>query len=281
MGTIHTATINSLDYIDTKCPSSSTYTASSGSQTTYEVHCGKVNNGVNITSLHLTNVTACIEACASISSTQNCTGVVFDSSMQGGYENCYLQNTTGVVNDQAQATYAIVAGSGLSTEGPASSSRSGTGSDVEGGKGKSKAWIAGPVIGVVAGLALVGAALFFWRRRKASVSASAAKRGLDATDDHDKPPAGVATAPPPHALQHQDTALSYGAAPAYTPFTPVEQNQNQNQNQVKAGGPGAFSYAQVQQHGPVEMHGETEIFEVPDTGFINGEKGARGGVHEM
>ncbi|KAF2113283.1 hypothetical protein BDV96DRAFT_475160, partial [Lophiotrema nucula] len=162
--TMHTATITTIEQIDTTCPSNDQYTATGNKQ--FDIHCGQLNQGVNITSLHTRNVTACMDACAA--SNKNCVGVLFDSSLAGGLSNCYLQNTTSVITDQTSATYAVLAGTTLPTSSPStaplpSSSDSGS---------SSKAWIAGPVIGGIAGIAIIAAAFFLWRRKKAGTAAA-------------------------------------------------------------------------------------------------------------
>ena len=162
MGVLHSATISQIDPIDRNCPASKTYMAQ-GSKT-FQLHCGQVNLGTNITSLHSQNVTACMDACAK--SDKKCIGIVFDSTLANGYKNCYLQNTTSVISDQTSATYAVLA------EGNLPSSPGPTGNN--GGSSKPKAWIAGPVIGALVALAILGAGFLLWRRRRA---AAAKKRG--------------------------------------------------------------------------------------------------------
>lgn len=156
--TSHSAVIDSLDIIDTECPKDKSYAAPGDKH--FEIHCSQVNTGRNITSLHMKNITSCLDACAS--STQNCTGIVFDSSLQAGYQNCYLQNSTNVIIDREKATYALLTDS---TPTPSSNDAHETPDDGNSEEG-SKAWIAGAVIGGVAGVAIIAFAIFWWRRRK-------------------------------------------------------------------------------------------------------------------
>lgn len=160
LGALHTATITQIDTIDTNCPADSAYTAS-GSNKNFKINCGQLNTGTNMTSIHAQNITSCMDSCAN--STSNCIAIVFDSSLQGGYNNCYLQNTTSVITDQTSATYAVVTGTGAP----------------DSDKSSSKAWIAGPVIGGVVALALIGAAIWWWRRRKATAAAAAAPNTIE------------------------------------------------------------------------------------------------------
>jgi hypothetical protein len=167
-GSIHTATITRIDPVDSKCPEKTTY--SSSNKATFDIHCGQVNSGTNMTSMHTQNVTSCMDACANYD--QKCTGVVFDSALSGGYKNCYLQNTTNTVSNQASGMYAVIS-SGSSSSGGNSNSNSNN-SDNNNTSSPSKAWIAGPVLGAIALLALLAFALFWFRRRKARSAQSAA-----------------------------------------------------------------------------------------------------------
>ncbi|KAF2684561.1 hypothetical protein K458DRAFT_338731 [Lentithecium fluviatile CBS 122367] len=157
-GVMHSATITSLDTVDTECPGDATY-AAAANQKVFNLHCGQLNEGQNITSLHMRNVTACMDACAA--STSGCVGVVFDSGLLGGYKNCYLQNTTSVITDQASATYALLSDTAAPTSAAPGSSDSPSPKTK-----KSKAWIAGPVVGGLAALFLLGALLFRYQTRK-------------------------------------------------------------------------------------------------------------------
>ncbi|KAF2124967.1 hypothetical protein P153DRAFT_349095 [Dothidotthia symphoricarpi CBS 119687] len=177
-GVMHTATITSIDRIDTTCPTKTSYTAPN--KKIFDINCGQSNAGSNITNIHSQNITSCMDACAA--SDKSCIGIVFDSSLQFGYNNCALQSTSNIVTTQSQATYAA-----LSSETAASTPSSSTSSG-------SKAWIAGPVIGGIAALALLAFALLWWRRRKAK-----------------KAPYVQKDAPPPA------TGPVYTAAPAYSP----------------------------------------------------------------
>jgi hypothetical protein len=206
-GVVHAATITSLDItspnpVDTSCPKDSTYTAPGNKH--FDIVCGKVNGGTNITSIHERNMTACLDACAA--SDQKCVGVVFDASFQQGYENCYLKNTTSIATDQSQASYAVLnknpsspsASPSASPSSSATPSPSPTGNPDPPPSPSSKGWIAGVVIGIIAIVAIIGFALFWWRRRKARAVAG---------------PGAI-------ALHEKD---GFGAAPAY--YTPGAHQQ--------------------------------------------------------
>jgi hypothetical protein len=196
-GVLHSATITSIDRVDTKCPSEPRYSALGNHN--FDIHCGQLSTAINMTSLHSQNITSCMDSCAS---TDKCVGVVFDSTLQNGFKNCYLQNTTLTVTEQASATYAVLGGSDIPSATPSGGSGSGSGSGSNSGSSSSttdspsKAWIAGPVIGGLAAIAIIGFVAFWWRRRKAGGAPAVEK---DSTTHH------------------------YGAAPAYSPVMPTHQ----------------------------------------------------------
>jgi hypothetical protein len=172
-GTIHTAVIDEFDRIDESCPKDDHYKTSNNKD--FEIHCGQLNTGTNITSLHTQNITACIDACATWEDNNGCVGVVFDVSLAGGYRNCYLQNTTSIIIDQDKRTYAILSGTSIPTSSPTTTALPGIPDERKGST--SKAWVAGPVIGGIALLAIIAFGLFWWRRRKAHVAGAGTARG--------------------------------------------------------------------------------------------------------
>ena len=134
-----------LGAVDRSCTAGDVQTTSNGG--IFEVTCGQERTGrQNITSFHEENAVSCMDHCASYSG-QNCLGVVFDISMQYGFDNCYLLNGTGNADNGANATFA----------------KRLPGSD---NSHSSEAWIAGPVVGGVVVLLLVILGLFCWRRRR-------------------------------------------------------------------------------------------------------------------
>lgn len=169
-GVLHSVTITSLDLPDTDCPSSKTYSTTDNNN--FDIHCGQLNEGTNITSIHTQNITSCMDSCAT---TEKCVGVVFDSTLQNGFKNCYLQNTTSTTSNKASATFAALSGSNIptsslspsSTPSPSSSSSSSP---------PSKAWIAGPVVGGLVGLAIIFGATFWWRRRRQTANTAGAEK---------------------------------------------------------------------------------------------------------
>ncbi|RMZ73316.1 nucleolar gtp-binding [Pyrenophora seminiperda CCB06] len=189
-GVFHSAEITQIDQVDTQCPKRPSYTPNTGSNVSgarFDIHCGQLNPGTNITSLHVQNVTACIDACAL--NGKACRAILFDSTLQGGYKNCYLQNTTSVITNQASSTYAVVVADS-NADTPSDSSPSDSNNN---NPSPSKAWIAGPAIGGVVALAAIGFAVFWWRRRRSAKDAKMEKDG--------------------HPLGN----AGYGPAPAYSP----------------------------------------------------------------
>lgn len=166
-GVIHSVTITSVDRIDTDCPSQSTYTTTSNRR--FDVHCGQLNEGTNITQVHTQNMTACMDSCAT---TDKCVGVVFDSTLQNGFNNCYLQNTTSTISEKASASFAALLASSIPSSTPEHPNSGSASSDSE-----SKAWIAGPVVGGLAGLAILAGAFLWWRRRQKSTATAREKHG--------------------------------------------------------------------------------------------------------
>jgi hypothetical protein len=185
-GVIHAAEIVEFDVPDSKCPQESVYQASGGDRPRFDIHCGKSNPGRNITNLHAHNITACMDACAT--STQGCKAILFSSVLDGGYNNCYLQNTTSIITDLSSATYAVIAdaaipsssapgGAGNNTSGGSSNNSAGNSSSSSSSSSSSKAWIAGPVVGGIVLLGALGFAIFWWRRRKSGAKGVAEKDG--------------------------------------------------------------------------------------------------------
>ena len=185
-GVIHSVTITSFDPIDADCPSNDKYSTTDNHN--FDIHCGQLNDGTNITSIHALNITSCMDSCAT---RDKCVGVVFDSTLANGFNNCYLQNTTSTLSNKASATFAALSGTSIPSSSGSSTpdnSNSGSSSPSPSDGGGSKAWIAGPVVGGIVGLAIIAGALFWWRRRQNAAAASEKHEGVQ-----------------------------YGAAPAYSP----------------------------------------------------------------
>lgn len=213
-GVLHSATITRIDTVDDTCPTNKTYALG---RKTFDIKCGLVNTGTNITSAHTQNVTACMDVCAA--SDKGCKGVVFDSKLGSGFNNCYLKNTTSTTADMASAMYAVL------IDAPAPN-------DDSSSKAKSMAWIAGPVLGGIAAIALLALLALWLRKRKA-------KRAGTTLVEKDGMPA------------------QYGPAPAYSPGVGYHDHP---------GGQGTYAH-QVE---PMEMAGQShQASELPTTKYAH------------
>ena len=163
----HSAEVTVTFYsdVDPSCPTNDSYVSPSGSN--FTIHCYDGREGSqNFTSVHRYNLEECMDTCDS-NIEQGCAGVIFDMSMELGYDNCYLLNDSGSPSYGANASFAQLK----------QSTHSGASSMHADGGGSSEAWIAGPVIGVLAFLAMLAVCFVYWRRRRSrSQHASSQKR---------------------------------------------------------------------------------------------------------
>ncbi|KAF2805531.1 uncharacterized protein BDZ99DRAFT_466511 [Mytilinidion resinicola] len=198
IGVLHSAALTSITpTVNTTCPSGKAYDSKGK---TFDINCAQLNTGTNITSIHRANITSCIDACAN--SDKDCVGVVFDSTMAAGFQNCYLQNTTSVISNNANTTFALLSGTPIPTSSPTN-----TTSPSSSSKSSSKAWIAGPVIGGVVAIGLIAGGIFWWRRRR-----SAPVSGTTATGYKDASGYGYSYTPGPPGELHADSTAEMGAA---------------------------------------------------------------------
>ncbi|KAF7505730.1 hypothetical protein GJ744_000496 [Endocarpon pusillum] len=136
--------------VDSTCPTNLTYMANNGND--FKISCYEARTGTsNITAYHDASLDGCINTCADHKG-ENCVGVIFDYSMESGFENCYLLNTTGFPEKGVKSHIALFSNSTSATSTTTSSTH----------RSSSKAWIAGPVVGAV--LTLLALGFFFWRR---------------------------------------------------------------------------------------------------------------------
>ena len=161
---------------NSSCTNGTTYVAVNEAE--FEITCN-VNNQPSANDLvqyHMQNMSACADACGTYtnSSGLTCGGVIFDSTMTDGYENCYLKSSSGTslpgYNGHVwlQLTRSANGTSVNSSSGDTSPQNSAlpTPTAPPSSSSSSKAWIAGPVIGGIAGLAAIAGLLFYLRRRR-------------------------------------------------------------------------------------------------------------------
>ncbi|KAI9667848.1 MAG: hypothetical protein M1821_000667 [Bathelium mastoideum] len=169
----HMAIINNDVVFDTdsSCINGSTYT--SPNQAKFEVDCNKeAPTGNVVTAYHVESLDACADACAAYtnSSGVTCLLAVFDSTLEFGYLNCYLQSNLTASNAKngyhlaflTQAANGTLANSTSSTPGNSTASSSASPLRLR----SNRAWVAGPVVGIVLGAVAVGGLLFWSRRRQ-------------------------------------------------------------------------------------------------------------------
>lgn len=147
------STIARFSSVDDTCPKNLTYISNNNKNFTISCWDGRTGT-TNITTSHESDIDSCINTCATHQGGQTCVGVSFDNSMDNGFENCYLLNDTGSANEGMNATFAKLTNTADINLGGTSHHP------------WSKAWIAGPVIGIVLLIAL-SFLVFFWYRRRA------------------------------------------------------------------------------------------------------------------
>ena len=156
------------------CRANSNGTTSTGNNVEFKLTCGEDRFGSDIETRHADSYQECVDLCDKHTGDDKCVGVVHDSKMVNGYENCYLKSAIGVAtSDKDGYTFALRQDSPDSSDPsdpPPNSDPSGSpgspGSPGSSGS-KSKAWIAGPVIGIVAAVLLI-MAIVWWRRKRGS-----------------------------------------------------------------------------------------------------------------
>lgn len=142
------------------CNSSSADTEQySSNNMLFNVTCFEGREGSeNITSIYSANITSCIDACATYNGSDSCIAVIYDNSFADGFENCYLLNYTGTEIFPLYSAYAELISNDSSTSASGSDSSDSSSSS-------SKAWIAGPVVGAVAAIAIAALGFWWWKRR--------------------------------------------------------------------------------------------------------------------
>ncbi|KIV99776.1 uncharacterized protein PV09_08582 [Verruconis gallopava] len=169
----HFAMVNNIPTLNETCSNNTITKASDGEE--FLLTCNDNRPYNDLVRVHSENLTACVDACTSFKNATagECVGVMWDSTMSSSWENCWLKSSPGTSQTAAGAFTAMkISNSSTSTStgsgGSGTSKPSASSSSPSGGKSSSKAWIAGVVIGILAVVALIGVAVWFVRRRRAS-----------------------------------------------------------------------------------------------------------------
>ena len=184
------------------CSDNTTYTSSNGTshmEKTFNINCDFDRPGDDIIQVRKESFDGCIDACAnyfnsSIPNGPTCQAVVFNAASNRGYLNCFLKGSQQALspsNDFDAAVFANAVQNGTPVPSPTQSSKPASGHS-------SKAWIAGPVIGVIAAFA-IGAALAWWCRGRRKRS-----KGPPQEDIPEIQKEAPAYTPPPQPLVEAD-----------------------------------------------------------------------------
>lgn len=218
---IHSAVAH-LPVINSSCDDGKVVATDNG--TGYTLSCSQNRPGNDLTQYHTTNLTDCITTCEQYS-LGKCIGVVLDTNMKNGYQNCYLKSGIGTPMTQQGYILALQGGTVTSSNSTNTTSPTSTPSNSGSGGSSSKGWIAGPVVGGVAAIALLGAAIWFFRRRKQrSATAGAVEKDgqsvPSSSTGHGQPPAYGSGADPKYRYSSPGTPGGAGweGAPASTPM---------------------------------------------------------------
>jgi hypothetical protein len=164
----HMAVAVDIPTLDETCTNGTTTNASNGEG--FEVSCNDNRAGNDIEQVHAENITACVSACATFNNATagDCMAVMYDSTMASGWRNCWLKSAEGTKEVVTGNIFALKTGTSSSSGGSSSGSSSIGSSSSHSGGSSSKAWIAGAVIGIIAVVAIVGVAVWYFRRRQAT-----------------------------------------------------------------------------------------------------------------
>ena len=162
-----------FDSPDTTCtPGCNNASASSSSngndRDTYNVACNYGANGTILSSVYTQDMTDCISACDNYTDTQ-CLAVSYFPNGDAGYENCLLMSN---VQSNYSLTDSQFAQRLNTTSGDTSVCNTKASST-------SKAWVAGPVIGALAAIAILVFAIWWCRKRRSPRSRNDSRHSKD------------------------------------------------------------------------------------------------------
>lgn len=172
---MHSAVIK-LPQIDDECQDDQALSANNG--TGFILSCDTDHSFNDLTQYHTTNLEDCINTCDQYTPSP-CVGVIFDTRMTYGFQNCWLKSGIGTPNNAPGYIFAMKRGTlsnGNGTDNEDNGNNDDNDDDDNGGGGLPGSASAGIVVGVVGAVALLAAAVFFfWRkRRNQDLSASTA-----------------------------------------------------------------------------------------------------------
>ena len=142
---------------DPECVPSGNFTTS---EVDFDIMCDASVDGNFTSAVYKPDLISCVDACAT---DNTCVAAQYDYLADAGYENCYLLSFAQLNSSQPDWRLARRLNSTGHVVTSASDITS-TASEESGSSSRSKAWIAGAVVGVLAGVAIV-VAMFWWYRR--------------------------------------------------------------------------------------------------------------------
>lgn len=158
------------------CSDKTTLSAANGK--TFDVQCARDVGGVDLRRFHSPSLQECVDGCAEYKNASSlaCIAALFDVTWSRGYRNCIWKGVDATAQEPETDPYWAVAlltsnettvtdtNNSNSTEtGPSDAGSSGISGPAD--SGRSKSWIAGPVVGGVALLAILFALVYLYRRR--------------------------------------------------------------------------------------------------------------------
>lgn len=180
----HMAVAAKWPTLNSSCTNGSLYTTPNNEQ--FTVSCNDNRPYNDLIQVHSANLSHCIDSCASYSNstTGDCVAVVFDAVLYSGWQNCWLKSANGVAGTLTGFHYALKVGNvPTNTNGSSSGNNTSTGSNSTSSGSSSKAWIAGPVVGGIVGIALIGAGiLYFFRQNKSKQKLALMPLGYEQQD---------------------------------------------------------------------------------------------------
>lgn len=175
---------------------------------TFEIKCDSRGDGPTLNSTHTDRLEDCLDACANYvpaSGNGKCANVAYEPNSKSGYLNCHLKPY--LSNITANSDWRVATISNLSSGDADTTSDQDT--------SLSKAWIAGPAVGGVVGVALLIWSILWWQRGKSSKETDTPGRDSDkmsapeALYNHDFVfPNSDAQLRSPHLLDSQDCQSS-------------------------------------------------------------------------